>query len=107
MTKPSDNKTISGQLYSSELNKEAIVVPGSNTISYGNLLHQIESFKNDLISLGITKKDRIAIVLPNSIEFVVTFLAVSSVATVAPLNPSYKSEEFEFYIKDITTKWMI
>lgn len=107
MTKPSDNKTISDQLYSSELNKEAIVVPGSNTISYGNLLHQIESFKNDLISLGITKRDRVAIVLPNSIEFVVTFLAVSSVATVAPLNPSYKSEEFEFYIKDVNAKALI
>ena len=107
MTKPSDNTTISDLVYSSELNKEAIVVPGINTITYGNLLYQVESLKNDLISIGITKRDRIAIVLPNSIEFIVTFLAVSAVATVAPLNPLYKSEEFEFYIKDINAKALI
>ena len=107
MTKASGNKTIADLLYSSKLNKEAIVVPGFNTMSYGDLLHQVQSLKDDLVCLGITKADRIAVVLPNSIEFVVTFLAVSALATVAPLNPLYKSGELEFYIKDTNAKTLI
>ena len=40
--------------------------------------------------------------LPNSYELLVAFLATSwQRAIVAPLNPGYKQEEFEFYLADI------
>ena len=40
--------------------------------------------------------------LPNSYELVVSFLATSwQGSIVAPLNPGYKQEEFEFYIEDL------
>ncbi|KAI5284369.1 hypothetical protein KEM54_001391, partial [Ascosphaera aggregata] len=42
--------------------------------------------------------------IPNSYEFIVSFLAVSwQRAIAAPLNPSYKQEEFEFYINDLSS----
>ena len=107
MTKDFGNKTVTDQLYSTKLTKEAIIVPGVTRLSYGDLLDQVKSLKNELLSRGITKTDRIAIVLPNSIEFVVTFLAVSAIATVAPLNPLYKSGEFDFYIRDVNAKGLI
>ena len=100
MTKNLSNKTVTDQLYSTKLTKEAIIVPGVASLSYGDLLDQVNSLKNELLGRGISKTDRIAIVLPNSIEFVVTFLAVSAIATVAPLNPLYKAREFDFYIRD-------
>ena len=33
-----------------------------------------------------------------------SFLAVSSVATAAPLNPAYKADEFRFYMEDTNAR---
>jgi acyl-CoA synthetase (AMP-forming)/AMP-acid ligase II len=60
-----------------------------------------------LTEFGIQKGDRIAIVLPNGVENISTFLAVSEVATAAPLNSSYKFEEFQFYFDDTKAKTLI
>jgi acyl-CoA synthetase (AMP-forming)/AMP-acid ligase II len=49
----------------------------------------------------------VAIVLPNGIEMIVSFLAVAQVAAAAPLNPSYKGDEFKFYIEDTAAKALI
>lgn len=49
-------------------------------------------------------QDAVTIILPNSYEFAVTFLAVCwQRAIAAPLNHAYKEDEFEFYIKDINS----
>ena len=56
----------------------------------------------DSIALGISEGLVVSTALPNSYELVVAFLATSwQRGTVAPLNPGYKQEEFEFYIDDI------
>ncbi len=47
-----------------------------------------------LSRLGIRRNGRVAIVLPNGPGMAVTFLAVSSMATSAPLNPAYSFDEF-------------
>jgi len=45
--------------------------------------------------------DVVGLVAPNSVEFVVAFLAiVEAGAVVAPLNPAYTLDEFTFYLKD-------
>src|SRR5262245_17964700 len=36
-----------------------------------------------------------------------SFLAVASAATTAPLNPGYRDEEFEFYLKDLEARLLI
>ena len=52
--------------------------------------------------MGISEGLVVSSALPNSYELVVAFLATSwQGSTVAPLNPGYKQEEFEFYIDDI------
>lgn len=38
---------------------------------------------------------------------VVTFLAVASGATCAPLNPNYRSKEFGFFLSDLKAKALI
>ena len=35
------------------------------------------------------------------------FLAISSYMSAAPLNPSYKMNEYEFYLKDLNPKIVI
>ena len=54
------------------------------------------------IALGITKGLVVSSALPNSYELIVSFLATAwQRGIVAPLNPGYKQDEFEFYLDDI------
>ena len=95
---------------SSILDKSIETIPGSAALGLADLsivLSNIELKQNilscadKLRELGIKPGDAVSITLTNSIEFVVAFLAVTSVrATAAPLNNTYKEEEFEFYFKD-------
>ena len=56
----------------------------------------------DCVALGISEGLVVSSALPNSYELVVAFLATAwQRGTVAPLNPGYRQEEFEFYIEDI------
>ena len=81
-------------------NHPAIQVSDGPTITYDALRHQVHTLADDLRALGIRRADRVAIVLPNSAETIISFLGVAAVATAAPLNPAYKSDEFRFYIED-------
>ena len=57
---------------------------------------------------GVTAEDRVAIVVPNSAEFVIAFLAVLKLgATAAPLNPLVKSEELAAFQEDLKPKWIV
>lgn len=92
-------------LISSSNPSPALIVPGkpeSLTISYRQFHAHISSFQRSLAKVGLNSHDAVTIILPNSYEFAVAFLAVSwQRAIAAPLNHAYKEDEFEFYIKDI------
>jgi acyl-CoA synthetase (AMP-forming)/AMP-acid ligase II len=85
----------------------AIAAPGREPLSYAELRRHIERTVETLNQLGIGRNDPVAIVLPNGPEMAVAFVAVASGATAAPLNPAYREEEFEFYLKDIEAKLLI
>src|SRR5215470_12410752 len=46
-------------------------------------------------------------VYPNSAEAIVLFLAAALAGTAAPLNPSYKREEFAFYLEDTRARALL
>lgn len=82
----------------------AIIVPGENplTISYRQLAEDIKELQTKFAQLGITRTNAVSIAIPNSYEFIVSFLATASQGAIAaPLNPAYKQEEFEFYVDDL------
>ena len=56
---------------------------------------------------GIGLDDRVAIVLPNGSEMASTFVCIGCGATTAPLNPSYRQEEFEFYLEDLNARALV
>ncbi len=85
----------------------AIVVPDGPTITYESLRLQVCSLSKQLNEWGISKGDRIAIVLGNGIENIVSFLAAALSGTAAPLNPSYTSDEFKFYLNDTQASALI
>jgi len=81
--------------------RTAVVIPdGGPILTYIQLEQQVASLAEMLAQGGIGKGDTVAIVLPNSLEFLATFLAVVSLrAQAAPLDQAHKFEEFKFYMK--------
>ncbi len=76
----------------------------SAKLNYKDLKSFIDKISKQLAGNGLSNKDRAAIVLPNGPYMASSFLAISSYMSAAPLNPSYKSEEYEFYLKDLNPK---
>jgi acyl-CoA synthetase (AMP-forming)/AMP-acid ligase II len=60
-----------------------------------------------LNALGIGRNDRVAIVLPNGPEMATAFVCIAAGATTAPLNPSYRAEEFAFYLSDLRARALV
>lgn len=92
--------------FQQESQSTAIIVPGQPalTVSYQQLAADVASFQKKLAALGIAPESAVSIALPNSYEFIVSFLAASwQRAIAAPLNSAYKQSEFEFYIEDLSS----
>ncbi|MEO0770862.1 MAG: AMP-binding protein, partial [Cyanobacteria bacterium J06649_4] len=87
--------------------RPSVIETQGKIITYSQLLHQIRNIAVQLRQLGIRNNDAVAIVMPNGSEMAVSFLAVSSVATAAPLNPAYQLAEFDFYLSDLSAKVLI
>jgi acyl-CoA synthetase (AMP-forming)/AMP-acid ligase II/acyl carrier protein len=92
-----------------QTNPEAIAIraPKRAPLTYRQLLDRIHDAVAKLNSIGLSRNDRVALVLPNSPEMAVAFLAVASGATCAPLNPTYREAEFDFYLSDLDAKALI
>lgn len=77
------------------------------TITRGELGKLVSDFASDLRQ-HVTAGDVVTIVDPNTVEFVVAFLACSQArAIAAPLNQSYTTEEFQFYMEDAGSKLLV
>jgi amino acid adenylation domain-containing protein len=76
-------------------------------LSFCGLFRQAEETVRSLNALGIGRNDRVALVLPNGPEMAAAFLSVACCATAAPLNPTYRANEFDFYLSDLNAKALI
>ncbi len=65
-------------------------------VTYGELERLTDAFAVGLAGLGVKKGDRVALLLPNSPQFIIAELgAWKAGATVLPLNPIYTESELE------------
>ena len=85
----------------------AIGAPGRPPLTYARLRDQIDDVARALAGHGVRRGDRVAIVLPNGPEMAAAFLAVTSCAAAAPLNPAYRAEELDFYLGDLEPKLLL
>jgi acyl-CoA synthetase (AMP-forming)/AMP-acid ligase II/acyl carrier protein len=85
----------------------AIGAPGRPPLTYDRLHGLVAETGRALNAAGITRQERVAIVLPNGPEMATAFLAVAAAATAAPLNPAYRADEFEFYLSDLGAKALL
>ena len=87
--------------------RAAILAPGREPLSFAALRALVRDTVASLNRLAIGRGDRVAIVLPNGPEMAAVFVAVAAGAVAAPLNPTYRAEEFEFYLSDLGAKALI
>ena len=85
----------------------ALIAPQTAPLTFRQLRQQVDSLAAQLAGAGVEAGDRVAIVLPNGPSTAVTFLAVASCATAAPLNPAYTGDEFRFYLEDLGAKALV
>ena len=85
----------------------AIAAPDRLPLTYRRLLEQIDYVISQLNCLGVGRFDRVAVALPNGPEMAVAFFAIASCATCDPLNPAYRTKEFDFYLSDLKPKALI
>ena len=88
-------------------NDVALTSESSPPLLYKDLKSFVNKIASQLAGNGISNKDRAAIVLPNGPFMASSFLTLSSYMSAAPLNPSYKTNEYEFYLKDLNPKIVI
>ena len=100
--------TLANLLDKHPVNNEAIVIPGNVNLSYGTFSEEIETISELLVGAGLEKGRAVSLVLENNLEFMVTFLAVVRAGGIAaPLNPSYTADEFNFFVSDANSQFMI
>ncbi|WP_024954896.1 fatty acid--CoA ligase [Sulfurospirillum arcachonense] len=69
---------------------------------------KIDTFARFLEVSGIKTKDRVAIIVGNSAEFMIALFAITKIGAVAvPINTFLKHEEFEYIVNDCSAKMLI
>ncbi|KAE9617366.1 hypothetical protein Lal_00034118 [Lupinus albus] len=88
--------------------RRSISLAGKFDLTHSHLHELVDLAAARLLSTGIKPGDVIALTFPNTVEFVIMFLAVIRTrATAAPLNAAYTAEEFEFYLSDSESKLLV
>jgi len=75
--------------------------PMGKTLSYSQLMKQVDQFSRVLTSLGVQRGDRVGLVLPNCPQYVIAYYATLRIgAIVVGNNPLYTRRELSHQLKD-------
>lgn len=80
---------------------EKIAVAGTPSVTYGELASLANRAGNALRELGLSRGDRVLIVLPDSPEFIASFFGAAKIGAIAvPVNPFARSADYIHYIEN-------
>jgi acyl-CoA synthetase (AMP-forming)/AMP-acid ligase II len=104
-----DAATLADLFSQADADHPALLLPEEGAMTrYRSLAEQVDTLAVMLRQSGLEPGDGVAIVLPNGLEYLASFLAVPRARlTAAPLNPAYKAEEFRFYLEDAGVRAII
>ena len=85
----------------------ALLAPGRPPLTYARLHAEIWEHAHVLRAMGISKEDRVALLLPNGPEAALSFLATSTISVCAPLNPVCTVNELDAALSHIKPKVLI
>ncbi len=77
------------------------IVGEPREVSYGELAALANRAGNALLSQGVSRGDRVLIVLPDSAEFVAAFFGAAKIGALAvPVNPFARSSDYIHYLEN-------
>lgn len=80
--------------------RRTAVVDGGTAVSYADLEQRITSLAATLFGMGVRQGDRVAVLLPNGLDFVTGYFAIAHVGAIAvPLNDQYQQTELRYFIQ--------
>lgn len=80
----------------------------SSHMTYSELNHASDALAAAFVEMGLKKGDRVAIVMPNSVAFSVTFFAILKAGgVVAATNPTYPAEKMAHQIDDCDAEFIV
>ncbi len=81
-------------------NRKAITF-GAETITFAQLGERIDRMARQLRKLGVGPGDKVALLLPSSLDYAVAFFAPSALgAVIVPMNPAYRKKEIGHILSD-------
>ncbi|XP_010055632.2 oxalate--CoA ligase [Eucalyptus grandis] len=88
--------------------RRAVSACGKFGLTHAQLRELVDHAAALLAASGIVAGNVVALAFPNTIEFVILFLAVIRCrATAAPLDPIYTAKEFKFYLSHSRSKFLL
>jgi long-chain acyl-CoA synthetase len=90
-----------------QANKTLIFVDDEK-ISNLEFLNSVDKFAQFLVHSGIKQEDKIALIVPNSAEFLIAFFATNKIgAVIVPINNMLKTEEYKYILNDAEVSLLI
>lgn len=84
------------------------VIDGSLQLTYSQLIQFVDNLASILVEKGVRKGDRIGLMLPNGIHYILSYYAIQRLGgIVVQVNPVYQKYELEYIVEDATPKWFI
>jgi len=81
---------------------------GVRTLSFGETAEAARRIARGFTELGVKKGDRVGVMLPNDVDFVLNWFACAWIGAVCvPLNPTYKGYMLEYVIADAGIKGIV
>jgi len=82
-----------------------VLVFGGRRTTYSQLNDWVDRFSSGLAALGVGRGDRVALLLGNSPEFIVSYYGILRLgAVVVPMNPTYATEEIAYVLGNSKAK---
>src|SRR4051794_1098727 len=83
----------------------ALHVPDGLHLDFGGLAEAVGEMAGVLRAAGVTRGDRVVLVVPDGPVLLQTLLAVVMLgAAAAPLNPAYTRDEYVFFMEDLAPR---
>ena len=84
------------------------LVEDDRALSYAEVAEQVERLAGGLQARGVTRGDRVAMLFPNCLEFVLSYYATLSLAAIAvPLNNRLAAGELAYILNDSGAKRLL
>lgn len=88
--------------------RKTAIVSDDRRLSYTDLDESSNKLANALIKIGVKKGDRVAMLLSNSPEFVITYFGIVKTGAIAvPLDPKYRVGELASLFNDCLPKVLV